>query len=186
MGVMGGDAWEVPNLPQGTIMQALQTPTVTPASAGNANSNFRTGLATQLASGNFALAIHAIRWNIFPTFPATVPDLDMSFMQVQITENLTATSVQLTDPRSLALEGVGYTSVLETAVGVQSNLYEFLKSELFNPAILTIAQSLNVVASSSTSGLTFDAHANLKYTLVEVTPETQKELIQRISLATQP
>jgi len=186
MGTMGGDAWEAPNLPQGTIMQQLQTPTVSPASGGNANSNFRTGLATQLSSGNFAIAIHAIRWNIFPTFPATTPDLDKTSMFGQLTENLTGTSVSLTDPRSLSIEGMGYSSVLETAVGVQQWTYEFLHTEIYNPAILTIAQSLNIVASGSTSSLAFDCHANLKYTLVEVSPETQQELIQRISLATQP
>lgn len=185
MGSMGGDSWEAPSLPDTTVMQQLQTPTITAAAGASANQNFRTGLATQLATGGFALAIHAIRWNIFPTFPVAWGDIPTVFMQAQLTEALTATVVSLTEPRVLATEGVGYSSILESAVGGQESLFQFLHTENFNPAILTIAQSLNIVATSS-ANRAFDAHCNIHYTLKPIDAEVQKELIQRISLATQP
>jgi len=185
MGDMGGDSWNAPNLPIGTIMQQIQSPTVTVVAGASANANFRTGLATGLATGQFALAIHSIRWNIFPTFLATTSDITGISMFAQISENLTQTAVTLTDPRSLSVEGVGFSSIVETGVGIVSREFQFLKTEDFVPAILTVAQSLNIVGTSSAT-IGFDAHCNIKYTLQQITDETQRNLIQRISLATQP
>ncbi len=185
MGVIGGDEWEVASLPITTVMQQLQTPTISPAAGASANANFRTGLATQLATGGFALAIHSIRWNLFPTFGAAWEDIAAVALQGQLTEALTATSVSLTEPRVLATAGLGIRAVLESAVGGAEDTFGFLWTARFNPAILTIAQSLNIVATSSATRA-FDCHANLHYTLQAISPEVQKELIQRISLATQP
>ncbi len=183
-GIIGGEHWHAKSLMSGEIMYSIQSPTVSPTAGASANTNFRTGLATQLST-NQAIAIHAIRWNIYPTLGVTWADVNNENFQGQVTEALTQTTVSLTEPRILAGAGSAFSSVLDTAVGGQDMFWPFLWTAEFDPPILTIAQNLNVVATSSGS-LAFDFHAKLMYTLVDVSEQTLNELVRRISLATQP
>lgn len=188
--VIEGEHWHASKLQLGDIMSFIQTPTVTPAAGASAVSNFATGLSTSLGAAGgamgLALAIHAIRWNMFNTRAlAAFADVTTVSLQGQITENVAQTAVALTDPRILAGCGLGESSILDTGVGGQHDWDQFLWTAEFDPPILTVAQNLRIVATSSATA-TFDCHAKIMYTILPVTQQIRDQLMLRLNVATQP
>ena len=190
MGVLGGDEWDTPQLPEGTVMINLQTPTVSPAAGAGANSNFRTGLATQVSS-NLVLAIHAIRWNFFIQRRVDYEDVSDFYVGI-VSEDVGATIAanELTDPRTLAEAGLGRQTILATAVGGADSIYNVFSSAEFDPPIYTIAQQLNILAEIVENGTatspSCDIHVKIAYTVEPVSQGLINQLQQRLNLATQP
>ena len=187
MGAIDGTRWHT-KLPIGSVMNWIQTPTVSPVAGASAVSNFATGIATQVGVGAapVALMIHAIRWNIFPTTGlAAWADVFSVSLQGQITENVAQTAVALTDPRILCEVGEMFSSLLESAVGGQNKLDSFIWTAEFDPPIITIAQNLRIVGTSS-STIAFDLHAKLLYTVQAIDQAVRDNLMMRLNVATQP
>jgi len=191
MGSIGGSEWTAPGIPFTSVMNQLQSPTVA-VSDGTlvANTLFNTGLATQL-SPQFAMAIHAIRWNFFTFNLGATQSLEDAFLGT-ISEDVGATTAasELTDPRTLAEAGQEYTSITITAVGEQYQHSQMLWTAKYSPPIWTIAQRLNILGQISEGGAgtspAVDIHAKLYYTIEEIDDQMMRNLVQRLNLATQP
>jgi len=187
---IGGSQWHT-RLATNRIMLSLQSPTANVTNADlQDNELFNTGLSTQL-SPPVAMAIHAIRWNIFQRTHISYEDLAEAIIAV-LTEDTGATvaSNELTDPRTLAEAGMGFVSVLETAAGGSDADRPLLWTAEFDPPIITIAQRLNLVAEIVEDGATtspsFDVHAKLYYTVEPIDQTMLTMLTMRLNLAVQP
>lgn len=188
--MIGGSSWHT-KLAAMTIMNQLQSPTLSLTDGGLTNAaTFRTGIATQV-SPMMAMAIHAIRWNFdYFTYPA-FEDQSQATVAV-LSEDIAATIAadELTDPRTLAEAGCGSANTLETAVGGQTQVTPLLWTGEFDPPIYTIAQSLRLVAqiveNAAATARSMNVHCKLYYTIETIDERFARMLIQRLNLAVQP
>jgi len=181
----------VPNIPNTTIMNQLQSPTVTVSDGTlQANTLFNTGLATQL-SPQFAMAIYAIRWNFFMSAPTLNQNVEDAILGT-ISEDVAATVAadELTDPRTLAESGVAFDQHVSTNVGAEQFQQSMLWTSKFNPPIWTVAQRLNIIGEIVEAGAgtapTYQIHGKIYYTVETISDEQLRKLVQRLNLATQP
>lgn len=172
-------------------MNQLQSPTLALTNASLVdNTLFNTGLATQLAPP-FAMAIHAIRWNISIGQPTEAQDSQDNVIVV-LSEDVggTIASDELTDPRTLAEAGTEWIQQAVTAVGALYLSRSLLWTARFDPPIWTIAQRLNIIGqiveTVATSAPDATVHMKLFYTIEPVDQKQMSELVQRLNLATQP
>ena len=191
MGAIGGSEWNAPGLLTTRLMNQLQSPTISLSDGTlTANSLFNTGLATQL-SPQFAMAIHAIRWNLDISSPTAAQDMEDTIITV-LTEDSGATSAaaELTDARTLAEAGIKYAQANQSSVGEQILVFDSLWTAKFAPPIWTIAQRLNIVGDIIEAGggtaPDLSIHCKLYYTVEQIDETFSRELVQRLNLSVQP
>lgn len=157
--------------------------------APDQNTNFNTGVSTSL-SPRQAIFIHRIVENITPKDVITKDS--MNNIVWVLSEDLSATSAggELTDPRTLALGGRTYGTLVTTVEGGGVFSERLLQYIDFVVPIVTIAQKLNLLGSlveqNAGGQPDFDVWLRIEYTVQNISNAMVQRLIQRLNLSPQP